>query len=279
MPEGGHYFDPVYSPLADATSVADIDHHLEAIEGYDTPAYLDKTYEALGAQARRLREDTDYFLMGYFGGHILQAGQCLRGWDTFLADLLINTKLADALMERLADANIRRFARFAETVGRHVDAVIFEDDLGAQDRPLIGPSVYRKMIKPHHRRLYEFAKSTCPALRFLHTDGAVAPFIPDFIEMGIDIVNPVQVSATGMDPKTLKREFGDSISFWGGGCDTQRVLPSGSPAEVEDEVKRRIDQLAPGGGFVFATVHNVQADVPPENVVAAFRTARSYGVY
>ena len=153
------------------------------------------------------------------------------------------------------------------------------DDLGMQDRPLLGPGLYRKMVKPHHARLFGFAKSRCDAYLLLHTDGAVAPFIPDFIEMGIDILNPVQVSATGMDSKGLKREFGGEIAFWGGGCDSQRVLPFGTPQQVADEVKRRIDDLAPGGGFVFAPIHNIQSEVPPENVVTRFETARAYGVY
>jgi uroporphyrinogen decarboxylase len=279
MPADGHYFDPVYSPLAGATGLGDIDKHLDSITSYDTPGYLDAGYQDLGEHARRLRAGTDCFLLGHFGGHIFQAGQSLRGWDTFLGDLLINRKFAEALMDRLAEANVARFARFAATVGPHVDGVIFEDDLGAQDRPLLAPDLYRRVVKPYHRRLYEFAKSVCPAYRVLHTDGAVGPFIPDFIEMGIDVLNPVQPSAAGMDTKVLKREFGSSISFWGGGCDTQHVLPTGTPGEVADEVKRRIDDLAPGGGFVFAAVHNVLSDVPPENVAAMFRTARQYGTY
>jgi len=279
MPAGGCYFDPVYSPLAGASSIDEIEKHLGAIESYDTPSYFDKSYEDLGRQAKRLREETDAFVMGYFGGHIFQAGQSLRGWDTFLADLLVEPAFAEVLMQRLTDANIARFGRFAETVGPFVDAVIFEDDLGAQDRPLLAPALYRKMVKPHHARLYAFAKSRCPAYLFFHSDGAVAPFIPDLIEMGIDALNPVQVSAGGMDTRALKRAFGDAITFWGGGCDSQQVLPFGTPSDVADEVKRRIDDLAPGGGFVFAPVHNIQSEVPPENIVTMFRTAREYGVY
>jgi uroporphyrinogen decarboxylase len=182
-------------------------------------------------------------------------------------------------MDHLAEANIRRFERYAETVGRYVHVIQFEDDLGMQDRPLLRPALYRKLVKPYHERLFRFAKSRCDAYLLLHTDGAVAPFIPDFIEMGVDALNPVQVSAAGMDTKVLKREFGRDITFWGGGCDSQDVLPFGIAEEVADEVKRRIDDLAPGGGFVFGPVHNIQAGVPPENTVAMFRTAREYGVY
>jgi uroporphyrinogen decarboxylase len=279
MPRGGHYFDPVYSPLASATSVRDIENHVAAIEGYDRPSHLDKSYEELARKARALREETDYLLVGFFGGHIFQAGQSLRGWETFLVDLLVNQRFAEALMDQLAEANVRRFARFADTIGPYVDVVQFEDDLGMQDRPILRPDLYRRVVKPYHEKLFRFARSRCGAYLLLHTDGAVAPFIPDFIEMGVDVLNPVQVSAAGMDTKVLKREFGRDITFWGGGCDSQRVLPFGTPEEVADEVKRRIDDLAPGGGFVFSPIHNVQTGVPPENVVAMFETAREYGVY
>ncbi len=279
MPAGGHYFDPVHSPLADATSERDIIQHMAAIESYDTPDHLDKSYEDLAEKAAVLRRETDYVLVGFFGGHIFQAAQSLRGWDTFLMDLMTNRKFAEALMDHLAEANVRRFERYAATVGRHVDVIQFEDDLGMQDRPLLRPSLYRQLVKPHHARLFRAVKSRCDAYLLLHTDGAVAPFIPDFIEMGVDILNPVQVSAAGMDTRTLKRAFGDDIAFWGGGCDSQQVLPFGTPAQVADEVKRRIDDLAPGGGFLFAPIHNVQAEVPPENVIAMFETARQYGVY
>ena len=279
MPRGGHYFDPVYSPLAGVTSVRDIEKHLSAIESYDTPSHLDLGYEELAEKARALRETTDYLLVGFFGGHIFQAGQSLRGWEMFLMDLLVNRRFAEALMDHLAEANMRRFERFADTVGRYVDVVQFEDDLGMQDRPILRPELYRQVVKPYHEKLFRFAKSRCDAYLLLHTDGAVAPFIPDFIEMGIDALNPVQVSAAGMDPRALKKEFGRDIVFWGGGCDSQTILPFGTPKEVADEVKRRIDDLAPGGGFVFGPIHNVQTGVPPENVVAMFRAAREYGVY
>jgi uroporphyrinogen decarboxylase len=259
--------------------VGDIDKCVDQIENYDRPAHLDQTYEELAEKAQRLRETTDYALVGFFGGHILQAAQSLRGWETFLVDLLVNKGFAHALMERLLEANLRRFEHYAATVGRYVDVIHFEEDLGMQDRPLMRPALYREMVKPYHRQLFQFARAHCKAYILLHTDGAVAPLIPDFIDMGADAVNPVQVSAAGMDTKTLKREFGREIAFWGAGCDSQVVLPYGTPNEVADEVKRRIDDLAPGGGFVFSPIHNVQAGVPPQNVVALFEAARAYGVY
>jgi uroporphyrinogen decarboxylase len=279
MPAGGHYFDPLHAPLADAESVAEIDRCLDWIETYDRPAHLDLAYEDLAATAQALRQNSDYLLVGFFGGHIFQAAQSLRGWELFLVDLLRNQTFAQALLDRLAEANVRRFARYAETVGRYVDVIHFEDDLGMQDRPLLRPALYRKMVKPYHARLFSFARAHCEALLLFHSDGAVAPLIPDFIEMGIDALNPVQVSAAGMDPLTLKREFGRDLAFWGAACDSQETLPFGTPGQVADEVKRRIDQLAPGGGYVLAPIHNVQAGVPVENVVSMFRAAQEHGAY
>ncbi len=279
MPKRGFYFDPVYAPLADATSVKDIEQHMDDIVNYDRPGHLDKSYEQMAEEAKALREDTDYALVGFFGGHLLQAGQVLRGWETFLMDLLVNKKLAHALLEKLLEANLKHFEHYAATVGQYIDVLHLEEDLGMQDRPLMRPSVFREMLKPYMMKLCHFARSRCDAFILLHTDGAVAPFIPDFIEMGVDAVNPVQVSAAGMDPIRLKKEFGRDMAFWGAGCDSQAVLPFGTPQQVVDEVKRRIDELAPGGGFVFAPVHNVQAEVPPQNAVAMFKTALEYGVY
>jgi len=275
----GDSFQPVYSPLAKATSVDDIEKHTHYIENCDTPFYLDKSYKELAKKAKTLRENTDYLLVGQFGGHILQGGLQLRGWATFMMDLLANQKFAKALMGKLVEAHIRRFERYAGTVGQYVDVVMFNEDLGTQDHPLVSPELYRKMIKPYQKELFSFAKLKCDAYLLLHSDGAIAPLIPDLIEIGVDALNPVQVSAAGMDTKELKREFGQDISFWGGGCDTQSVLPFGTPEEVADEVKRRMDDLAPGGGFVFCPVHNIQTGVPPENIVAMFKTAREQGVY
>lgn len=279
MPEGGFYFDPVHSSLAGASSIREIEDCLDEIETYDTPAHLDARYEDLARVAKKLYEETDYLLVGFFGGHLFQAAQSLRGWEAFLVDLLRNRAFAEALLDRLTEANLRRFAHFAQTVGPYVHVVHFEDDLGMQDRPLLRPELYRQVVKPYHARLFGFAKRSCDAYLLFHSDGAIAPLLPDLIEMGIDALNPVQVSAAGMDTHYLKRTFGRDVTFWGGGCDSQTVLPFGTPEQVEAEVKRRIDDLAPGGGFVFAPIHNIQAGVPLENVLALFEAAQRYGVY
>jgi uroporphyrinogen decarboxylase len=276
MPRDGYYFDPVHAPLAGATSLRDIDRCLPQIETYDKPTHLDQSYQELAQVAKTLFETTDYLLVGFFGGHIFQAAQSLRGWADFLVDLLQNRTFAQALLDRLLEANLRRFEEFARTVGPYVQVVHFEDDLGMQDRLLISPDLYRQVVKPYHAHLFRFAKQHCEAALLFHSDGAIAPLIPDLIEMGVDALNPIQVSAAGMDPARLKRTYGRDLTFWGAGCDSQSTLPFGTPAQVREEVKRRIETLAPGGGFVLSPIHNIQAGVPLDNILALFQAARDY---
>jgi uroporphyrinogen decarboxylase len=181
----------------------------------------------------------------------------------------------------VCEIKMKYWAKALETVGENVMIVSEADDLCGQETTLVSPKMYRELIKPRHTRLFSFIKKTAKTdvKIFYHCCGAVSSLIPDLIESGIDILNPVQVSAAGMDTRELKRLYGNDLVFYGGGVDTQRVLPTGTPAEVRDEVRRRIDDLAPGGGFVFNTVHNIQADVPPENIMAMWEALREFGVY
>jgi uroporphyrinogen decarboxylase len=176
---------------------------------------------------------------------------------------------------------MKYWARALELVGKNVMIVSEADDLASQNQTLVAPETYRKLIKPRHARLFSFIKQQAkvPVKIFYHSCGAVASIIPDLIDAGIDILNPVQVSATGMDTRQLKRRFGKDLTFYGGGVDTQQVLPRGAPAQVREEVRRRIEDLAPGGGFIFNTVHNIQADVPPENIIAMWEAMREFGRY
>ena len=182
-------------------------------------------------------------------------------------------------MDKTTDIYIESCDHYLDHVGPYIQVFTFWDDVAGQNGWLIRPDLYRKMIKPKERRPVDAVKKKTKAKLFYHSCGATRELIPDLIDLGFDILNPVQVSAKGMDTKKLKADFGRDIVFWGGGVDTQRVLPFGAPHEVADEVKRRIDDLAPGGGFVFAAVHNIQAFVPPENIVTAFDTALEYGQY
>jgi len=270
LPEGGYYFEPVYFPLAHVETPADLDACADEIESCDLPFYADETLDALEERARRLHEETDYAIVGNLLLHLLAGAQLLRGYDVFLVDLLLRKDLAHALLERLLDAYIRRAKAYLARVGRYIQVVLVNDDLGMQEGPLLSPACYREMILPYQKKLFSFIKSRTDAFLLLHSCGSVYRFIPDFIEAGVDALNPVQVGAAGMDSERLKREFGKDITFWGGGCDTQSVLCTASPAEVKQEVKRRVEDFAPGGGFVFTQVHNIQPEVPPENIAAMY---------
>ena len=182
-------------------------------------------------------------------------------------------------MEEITDLYIESCNDYLDQVGRYIQVFTYWDDVNTQNGWLVRPELYREMVKPKQKRLVEAIKKKTNAKIFFHGCGAVRDLIPDLIEVGFDILNPVQVSARGMDTKKLKQEYGKDMTFWGGGVDTQHVLPFGTPQQVADEVRRRIDDLAPGGGFVFAAVHNVQAFVPPQNIVATFETALEYGKY
>jgi uroporphyrinogen decarboxylase len=165
-------------------------------------------------------------------------------------------------------------------LGDLVDVVTYADDYGTQKSQLISPAMFRKQLKPLVRQIFALQKEMAPqAKRFFHSDGNVRPLIPDFIEIGVQILNPLQTTAKNMDPAAIKQEYGRDLIFWGAGVDTQGILPRGTPQQVKDDVRRNIEILAPGGGYVFNTVHNIQADVPPENIVAMWEALQEYGVY
>ncbi len=273
MPKkGGLYFDWVDFPIKETT--------MSALDNYRWP-HPDpiEVNQQLGQQAKNLYETTDYALVGsaVIGGGIFEQPARVMGLENFLMALLTAPAFADRLMETITDIYIESCNRYLEQVGPYIQVFTCWDDLTGQNGWLISPDLYRKMIKPKHKRLVEAIKHKTNAKLFYHSCGASRDLIPHLIETGFDILNPVQVSAKGMNTRELKSEFGQDIVFWGGGVDTQQVLPFGKPQDVIDEVKRRIDDLAPGGGFVFAAVHNIQAFVPPENIVAAFDTALQYG--
>ena len=271
--EGGLYFDWVEFPIKEPT--------MQALETYAWPQPDPPGYHArLCDRAKHLYENTDYALVGsaVIGGGIFEQPARTMGLENFLMALISEPEFADRMMDQITEIYIESCNNYLEQVGRYLQVFTYWDDVCGQNGWLIAPDVYRKMIKPKQRRLVEAIKSKTDAKIYYHSCGAVFDLIPDLIELGFDILNPVQVSARGMDTRRLKEEYGKDITFWGG-IDTQHVMPFGKPEEVANEVKRRIDDLAPGGGFVFATVHNIQAFVPPENIVAAYETALEYGKY
>jgi len=247
------------------------------VDRYDWPVISDQELDLLHQRARRLYEETDYAIVGDFGGNILEWGQDLRGWDVFLMDLVRRPELASYLMDKMVEVHLQNLARYLEAVGDYIQVIMMGDDLGTQTGPQISPRAYREMIKPRHQRLYRFVKEHSSAYVFLHSCGSIYELIPDLIEAGVEILNPVQTSAAKMDPARLKAEFGDRLTFWGGGVEGQRVLPFGTPAQVREQVRERLEVFAPGGGYVFAPIHNIQPDVPAENIVAAYDAALEFG--
>lgn len=275
MPKGGFYFEPGEPPLAKAESVADVEKNIECIRNFDLPAYWDEPFEETGKRTQALREETGYALMGNFAIHIFAAGQLLRGFEQFLVDLLINQDIAECIMDNLANAYIERFNKYFPSVGKFVDIINVNDDLGMQDGPMVSPEAYRKMVKPYQAKIYRHIKNVSGRYLFLHSDGSVYDLIPDLIDIGVDILNPVQFSCKNMELPRLKKEFGKDLTFWGGGCDTQKVLPYATPEEVKKHVQQCVNILAPGGGFVFNQLHNIQPDVPPENIMAMYQAVHS----
>ena len=272
---GGHYFDCVESPIKEST--------LEALERYPWPDPAEPSrYEGLRERARAMHEGTPYAVVGTcdLGTDILSRPQGLRGYAASMLDLAANPDFAEAFLERLTEMAVRAWKHFLDEVGEYLDVALFGDDLGMQDGPMISPAMYRRLIKPRHARIIESIRARTKAKVFMHSCGAVSEFIPDLIEIGVEILNPIQVSAAGMgDTAELKRRYGQHLTFWGGVCDSQRVLPFGTLAEVREETRRRIADLAPGGGFVFAPVHNIQNDVSGEKTVALYRTVLEQGRY
>lgn len=232
----------------------------------------------LAERARYLHEETPYAVLGEFAGHIFERAQMVRGFDTFLVDLVANRDFAEELMDRILAIEIDIVSGFLDAVGSHLDIIAFKDDLAMQTGPIVSPQLFREAIKPRMCKLIEAIRSKTQAKLWFHSCGSVYFAIPDLIELGVDILNPVQVRAAAMDTARLKREFGQHLAFWGG-IDTQRVLPFGTVEDVRREVRQRVRDLAPGGGYVLASVHNIEADVPGENIWAMYQAAHEYGRY
>jgi uroporphyrinogen decarboxylase len=270
-PAGCLYYDLTKSPFAGEASVADLDRH-----PWPDPHDPGRC-RGLKEEARRLRQETDYAIALNMPGGVVTQAQFLRGFEDWFADLIADPTFYHALLERITDLWIEMAKDELDAAGDCADFCFFGDDVAFQDGPMMSMELYRKMVKPYHARVFSYLKSRSSAKILYHTCGSVAHLIPDLIELGVDALNPIQVSAKGMDTKTLKREFGKDICFWGG-IDTQRVLPFGSVQDVQVEVRRRVEDLGPDGYCVCA-VHNLQADVSPENICAMYDTAREVGRY
>lgn len=276
QPKDGFYFDPVRFALAEVQTPDELDRHASLFERWDWSPVMDESLEEYGARARRLYESTDRLVIASWRMHYLQAGQLMRGYEQFMVDLMTDEPMVRGILDRLHAAYLDRAVKFLKVAGPWFDMVFFTDDLGTQQGPLLNPEVYRRLIKPYWAEIVGLVKKSGKKV-LMHSCGAVSEFIPDLIEIGVDALNPVQITAAGMSPERLKRNFGRDITFWGGGVSTQGVLDLATPAEVRDAVRRNMDIFAPGGGYVFTQVYNIQPNVPPENIVAMFDAAREFG--
>jgi len=267
-----------YIPMENE-AVFDAGSTLSDLQAHPWPDPTDARYTAGLAEAARMRRrQGDHAIVMGLSGRVFTLGQFMCGFEEWAVRLLQDQTFAAQLMDRGLEIQMEIISRQLEAAGDNVDVVCIVEDLGMQSGPLFSPRIYRKLIHPRHEKLFRFIRGKTKAKLMLHSDGAIVDFLPDLIDAGVEALNPVQVSAGGMDAALLKREFGAHLSFWGG-IDTQYVMPSGSVGEVRGEVKRRIDELAAGGGYVLSSVHNIQPEVSPENIRAMCEATLEFGQY
>ena len=272
MPEGALYFEQTYYPFADEKGPTTIREGMQeamwnAVRGLPGPR-VDQA--RLREGAKQFRQKTDRAILGSFGGNLLEEGQFLYRNDNFFMLLAGEPEKAHKFLDDLVEIHLANLEKYLAAVGDSIDIIKFGDDLGMQSGPQLSPKMYREFFKPRHKLMWGRAKQLANVIVMLHCCGGVRELLPDLIDAGLEAINPVQVSCSGMDAGELKTEFGKDMVFWGGGCDTQIILPNATPEEVRRHVKRQVQTLSPGGGFVFQQVHNILANVPPENVVAMY---------
>jgi uroporphyrinogen decarboxylase len=273
MPEDApYYMDITLHPLATAT-VKDVPNY--AWPKGDDPG----RFAGLRDRALKLRKETPYAIVSGISGVVYEICWYLRGLEQWLCDLVLDPAFCEGMLDQTLKFWMDWFRVFLDEVGDVVDVIMIGDDMAGQNGPLFNPEVYRRLVKPRHKRLVQYIRSRTHAKVWYHTCGSCMDYIPELLDNGVHILNPVQVSARNMEPAELKRRFGERIVFWGGGVDAQRVLPRGTPEEVAQNVRANLQAFMPGGGYVFNNVHNIQGEVPPENILAMFDTAYEYGFY
>jgi hypothetical protein len=287
MPAGGSFFDSV--DHAEPFDMDDMDEgDLTPREDFkdDFSAATEEDARYWEKESRRLYEETEYAVVGMLGGAGFGDVACLPGpfvkrprgvrrMDDWLAAHLLFPDYVDEVFSLQAEVMLKNLELYRQAVGERIQIVWMSGtDFGTQHGTFLSPEVFRKLYKPHYQAVNDWVHAHTGWKTFYHSCGAVYPLMRDFVEMGVDILNPLQLSADGMDPVKIKEEFGDKLTFWGGGVDTQRTLPFGTPDEVRREVRERIRILSKGGGYVFNPIHNVVANVPPENLIAMYQAAQ-----
>lgn len=279
--EGTHGFSLRFHPLRNASTEQEIDHWFDTYQGnfLARVRVTDEELEWATAFARHLRETTDKAIVADYFGTVLENAQGIVGWDTIYMAMIRKPGLAHYFFERLVDELVTGITRYLQALGPYIDVFMFADDVGHQRGPMMKLDIYREFVLPGHKAVFQAVHDHSEAAVFFHTDGSVMPLLPDLIDAGMDCFNSVQTDAADMDAGELKRRFGKHVTFWGGGVDTHRVLPFGTPEQVREDVRRRLQIFGPGGGFVFASIHNILGDVPPQNILAAFDAAYEFGGY
>jgi uroporphyrinogen decarboxylase len=262
-----YYHDPVAPPLAHVTSAAELDRFDALFDRWDFSYVYDEPLETLVERAKKQYQSTERAVVTLWRLHYLQAGMLMRGYEQFLIDTMVDKDLAHALLGKLHQAYMERIDRFMAAFGQWCDVVFLTDDLGTQKGGMISTDTYREMIFPYISEAVERIKAAGKKV-VMHSCGAVSSYVPYMIDMGVDALNPVQVSAEGMNPAELRRQYGKHIAFWGGGCDTQHALNASDPEVVRADVRTRLAEYGPDASLVFTQVHNIQYDVPPENILA-----------
>lgn len=271
-PPGCLYYDVVKSPLAGHITIQDIVNHPRP-DPHD-PGYT----RGLRDRILAYRQNTDYAIVLRLPLPFVQTAQLIRGFEDWFLDIALDHKLAGAIFDAVLEYSSTLAAEILKVGGDIVDVVAFSDDLGHQKGPMVSPEVYRKLFKPRHKIYFDTVRKHTKAFIHFHTCGSVYKLLDDLVDLGVDALNPVQAAATDMDTNILKREFGTKLSFWGA-IDSQHVLPNGTKEEVKSEVRRRIKDLASGGGYILSAVHNIQPGVPVENIIAMYEAGREYGQY
>ena len=266
------YMDISHHPLADAT--------IGELDDYPFPDGSDRSrFTGVREQALQMRKETQYAISTGIGGVVYEICWYMRGLEQWFMDMIQNPSFCEVLLDKMLKFWLDYYIGFMAEVGDIIDIVMIGDDLTGQDGPLFSPKFYRKVVKPRQKKLVQHIKSLTNAKIWYHTCGGCIEYIPDLIDNGIDILNPIQISAKSMEPKLLKEKYGDKLVFWGGAIDAQHILPFAKPGEIRKHVRRNLEIFKPGGGFVFNNVHNIQVGVPPENIVALFDAAYEFGFY
>lgn len=271
MPPGGFYFDSLETGPGAA--------HLDP-DSWSIPPLPDDELRFIEQQARFWREETEYAVIAELPQVELFSGLGKGGFSEWMITLMTEENYVRELYEKAIEGMIANFDLYYEAAGQSLDVVKFNDDFGMQTGEVAHPDMYRSLVLPYYKKYLDHIKSRNSRLKiFQHCCGSIFNILGDMIETGVDIINPVQTSADNMDPQRLKDTYGERVCFWGGGVENQRILPFGTPEEVAAQAAERVKIFKPGGGFVFAAIHNIQQNTPPENILAAFDTAYQNGAY